>query len=48
LALDSGATWQGGRMSDAASASESPVLVEVRGHVAVITLNRPDRLNAIT
>jgi enoyl-CoA hydratase/carnithine racemase len=35
-------------MSDAAGASESPVLVEVRGHVAVITLNRPDRLNAIT
>lgn len=35
-------------MSNAAGASESPVLVEVRGHVAVITLNRPDRLNAIT
>jgi hypothetical protein len=29
-------------MSDAVGPSESPVLVEVRGHVAVITLNRPD------
>ena len=34
-------TWQGEVMSDA------PVLMEVRDRVALITLNRPDRLNAL-
>jgi enoyl-CoA hydratase/carnithine racemase len=33
---------------DTATTSDDPVLYEVDGHVATITLNRPDRMNAIS
>jgi enoyl-CoA hydratase/carnithine racemase len=35
-------------VSDTDSPSDDPVLYEVDGHVATITLNRPDRMNAIS
>jgi enoyl-CoA hydratase/carnithine racemase len=35
-------------VTDTDSPSDDPVLYEVDGHVATITLNRPDRMNAIS
>jgi enoyl-CoA hydratase/carnithine racemase len=35
-------------VSDTDTTSDAPVLYEVDGHIATITLNRPDRMNAIS